>query len=462
MFFKQFKVEGLGCYSYLIGCPAAGHACVVDPERHVARYLEAAREEGLQITHIFDTHLHADHITGSLELAERTGASIHVHPAVEAGYANEPVHEGQLFRFGAAELEVIETPGHTPNSFTLVVTDHGRSDEPFALLTGDLLFVGDIGRPDLAGEDLLEEQVKDLYTSLYEKLARFPDWTEVYPAHGEGSLCGRGMSAKPMTTLGFEHRNNPLLNDMPFDRFREIMTANFQLRPPNFAAMVDTNRKGPRLLAETVPIQDLSAMQTEQLLDKGARIVDTRDQAAFGAAFIPGAINIGSTPSSVNWLGMVLEADSEVIIVADNPAAAHAAAHQYRRAGYDRIIGYLDDGISSWALQGKPLNHLPQVTPGSLLHVLEKYSDHAVLDVRTDAEWESGHIEGAIHVPITRLIQNGIDLDRKRHITTVCRSGYRANIAGSLLKSHGYEHVFSLIGGMTAWNASTRSMQSAG
>ena len=456
MFFQQFKVEGLGCYSYLIGCPKEGVACVVDPERHVERYLDVVQENGLRITDVFDTHLHADHITGSQEFASQTGATIHVHPAVGAEYPHEPVREGQRFRFGAAEIEIIETPGHTPNSVTLAVTDHARSGDVQALLTGDLLFVGDIGRPDLAGEDLLEQQVKNLYDSLYNKLSRFPDWTEVHPAHGEGSLCGKGMSAKPMTTLGFERRNNPLLNEMSFDEFHKLMTEGFQVRPDNFADIVEKNRKGPALLRDGAAYTRLAVGQVEQAVRNGAKLIDVRDQVAFGAAFLPGSINIGMRPNSVNWLGMVVDAASQIIVIADSEADAREAAFRFRRAGYDRLIGYLSDGVSGWAMQGKQLDHLPQLTVDSLNHVLAKYSDHVVLDVRTDAEWQTGHIERAVHRPISDLIQHGPDLPRQRHITSVCGSGYRSNIAGSFLKSLGYEHVFSLIGGMTAWNVATR------
>ena len=455
MLFQQFKVAGLGCFSYLIGCPSAGTACVVDPERHVDRYLQAAQENGLRITHIFDTHLHADHITGSGELATRTGASIYVHPGVEAKYPHKDVHEGDHFRFGAAELEVIETFGHTPNSVSFAVTDHGRSEDVFALLTGDLLFVGDVGRPDLAGADLLEEQVKNLYNSLYKKLSRFPDWIEVYPAHGEGSLCGRGMSPKPVTTLGFERRNNPLLNDMPFEQFHKIMTSGFQVRPDNFAVMVDKNRHGPSPLSSAAPFDLLTVEQVEKALVNGAKIVDTRAPSAFGAAYIRGSVNIGLTPASVNWLSMVMPADTDIIIVADTPAWAEEAMYLYRRAGYDRLIGYLGDGISSWAARAKPLDHLPQLTPDSLKHVLKTYSNHLVVDVRSDLEWKGGHIDGAVHIPLNKIIAGNFDLDKKQHITTVCGSGYRANIAGSILKSLGYEKVFSLIGGMTAWTASS-------
>lgn len=451
MLFQQFKVEGLGCLSYMIGCPAAGVACVVDPERHVDRYIQAAQENGLRITHIFDTHLHADHITGSGELAVRTGADIYVHPAVEAAYPHKDLHEGDHFHFGAGEVEIIETFGHTPNSVTLAVTDHGRSEDVFALLTGDLLFVGDIGRPDLAGADLLEEQVKNLYHSLYKKLARFPDWTEVYPAHGEGSLCGKGMSAKPMSTLGFERRNNPLLK-MTFAQFHEAMTKEFQARPDNFAVMVSKNRQGPAPLAKAAPFAAMPIQQVEEARKRGARIVDTRVPSAFGAAFIAGAVNIGLTPASVNWLGMVVPAETEIIVVADSPARAQDAAFIYRRAGYDRLIGYLGDGISSWAAKAKPLNHLPQISPASLKRVMQKYPDHVVIDVRTDTEWNAGHIDCAKHIPIGQIIQKKVNLEKNAHITIVCASGYRANIAGSILKAMGYEDVFTLIGGMTAWN----------
>jgi rhodanese-related sulfurtransferase len=260
-----------------------------------------------------------------------------------------------------------------------------------------------------------------------------------------------------MTTLGFERRNNPLLAGMSFKDFRRTMTESFQLRPPNFAAIVATNRRGPALLRNAAPFTRLAVPQVERALREGVRLVDVRAQAAFGAAFLPGAINIGLRPSSVNWLGMVLDAESEIVIVADGEADAREAAHRFRRAGYDRLVGYLPDGVSGWALQGRPLDHLPQLTPASLARVLEKYPDHVVLDVRTDQEWQTGHIEGALHLPISDLIKGGIGLDRGRHVTAVCASGYRSNIAGSFLKSLGHEHVFSLIGGMTAWNAAHRT-----
>ncbi len=460
MLFEQFKVNGLGCYSYLIGCPAAGVACVVDPERHVERYLDMAEQEGVKIIAVFDTHVHADHITGSRELARKTGATIYIHPAADAQYSHHAVNEGDSFQFGAAKIDVLYTPGHTPNSISLAVTDTMRSKDAFGILTGDLLFVGDIGRPDLAGADLLDEQINNLYDSLYNKLGRFPDWTEVYPAHGQGSLCGKGMSAKPMTTLGFERRNNPLLNDLPFEQFHQTMTAGFQLRPPNFMAIVDKNHVGPSLIADNPAPRKLSLNEVEAAIQNGAAVVDIRPQAAFGAAFISGAINIGLADMSVNWLGTIVAAEKEMVLIADSKADAESAIWQFQRAGYDRIIGYVDNGVTGWAAMGKPLDHLPQITAESLEHVMKKYDNHVILDVRTDQEWQRGNIDEAIHLPIAELINEGIGrlgLEKDRHITVVCQSGYRANIAGSFLKSQGYTHVFSLIGGQTAWGNSQRN-----
>jgi glyoxylase-like metal-dependent hydrolase (beta-lactamase superfamily II)/rhodanese-related sulfurtransferase len=452
MFFQQFKVEGLGCYSYLIGCPAAGVAFVVDPERHVDRYLETAEREGMRITHIFDTHLHADHISGAVELAAKAGADIYVHPDVQGAYPHKIVRSGDRFAFGVAKIEILETPGHTPNSVTIAVADSSRSPETMLLLTGDLLFVGDIGRPDLAGEDLLEEQVRNLYDSLYIKLSRFDDWVEVYPAHGAGSLCGKGMSSKPMSTLGYERKNNPLFSGMPFGEFRRIMTGGFQLRPPGFVDIVGKNRLTPKAVSSFPEVHRLSVYEVHRLWKNGVMLVDVRHATSFGASFIPGSINIGLTPQSATWLGMVVDSGKEIVVVSEDEADAHAAVHQFRRVGFDRILGFMDDGVSNWALAALALDHLPQLSVQSLDEVLRRYPDHAVLDVRTSEEWDQDHIAAARHKPISDLVREGIEIqDKKRHISVICGSGHRSNIAGSFLKAAGHENVYSVIGGMTAW-----------
>ncbi len=457
MFFEQFKVEGLGCYSYLIGCPGTGVAFVVDPERHVDRYLETAEREGMQITHIFDTHLHADHISGAVELADKSGADIYVHPEVQGEYPHKTIRGGDRFSFGVAKVEILETPGHTPNSVTLAVADTSRSSETMLLLTGDLLFVGDIGRPDLAGEDMLEQQVRNLYDSLYKTLSRFEDWVEVYPAHGAGSLCGKGMSSKPMSTLGFERKHNPLLNGMPFEEFRRLMTDGFQLRPPGFVEIVKKNRITPKALGSLREVGRLSVFEVQNLKERGAGLVDVRHATSFGASFIPGSLNIGLIPQSANWLGMVTHAGNDIVVISDTEADARTAVHRFRRVGFDKILGFLDGGVSNWAMAALPLDHLPQLSVQSLKRVMEKYPDHIVLDVRTDEEWDQGHIENIRHKPVADLVREGIDIeDKNSHISVICESGHRSNIAGSLLKAAGYEHTYSVIGGMSAWRQLNR------
>jgi len=462
MYFEQFTVEGLGCYSYMLGCPAAGVACVVDPERHVERYMAAARKNGLEITHVFDTHLHADHVSGARDLAELSGATVYIHPSIDAGFPHKTVAEGDVFTFGNARLKVLETPGHTPNSITFVVSDLTRSEKPMLLLTGDLLFVGDIGRPDLAGEDMLEEQVKNLYNSLYVKLGEFPDYIEVYPAHGKGSLCGKGMSAKPMSTLGFERRQNPLLDRMDFETFHRIMTEEFQIRPPGFVTIVEKNRRGPETINQRSPLRELSMRDVERLRkDPDVRLVDIRPATEFGAAFIPGAINIGLVPNSAMWLGMSLDAGMKLIIISNSYGQALEAEKQYRRVGFDDILGCLSTGISEYVNAGFNLAHLPQLTVDSMKHVLETYPDHRLIDVRTHLEQRTDPFEGADHIPFQQFIREGIDLPKDTHITIVCGTGFRSNIAGSHLKALGYSHVFCLMGGTSAWNEARRRNRTA-
>ena len=451
MFFKQFKVEGLGCYSYLIGCSQAGMAFVVDPQRHVEEYLQVADENQLTIVAIFDTHLHADHISGARELADRTDADILLHHAYPSLLPFRAVGDGEQVHFGAVRVDVLETPGHTPNSISLAVSDEKRTTEPLALLTGDMMFVGDVGRPDLAGKDLLAQQVANLYTSLHNRLKDFPDEIEVYPSHGAGSLCGKGISAKPMTTLGFERKYNPLLT-LTLDDFTKEMTGEFQPRPPAYASIVATNAAGPALLSDLPNALQLTLPQLNRAMDAGARIIDVRSAGAFGSAFLPGAVNIGATPNAASWLGLVCKPDDPIVLFADNTAQAADCTQQFLRVGFDRVLGYFSRGVEGWAAMGNPLDHMPQLSAMNFARVLEKYPDHVALDVRTQKEWDSGHLAGAIHYPLQRLAVELPAIDPEAHITVICRSGYRANIAGSMLKANGFKHVCSLLGGMTAWD----------
>ncbi|MCX8044807.1 MAG: MBL fold metallo-hydrolase [Desulfobacterota bacterium] len=449
MFFKQFKVEGLGCLSYMIGCPMAGQAIVVDPKRDIDDYLQTAAAYGMVITGIIDTHVHADHISGAQELKAATGAPIFISHAAGVPYDHKPLREGDRLVVGKAIIEVVATPGHTPHAVTLAVTDRARGETPQLLLTGDLLFVGSIGRPDLAGGELLDEQIANLYNSLHTKLSTFPDLVEIYPAHGEGSLCGSGISAKPSSTLGFERATNPYFQ-LSFEEFKKTLTTSLPVRPKNFSHIIAQNRQGPELVRNLHIPQRLSVALIKQAIAEGALVIDIREAAAFGGAHIPGSINVGFSPQSPTWLGMVVDPGSRLIIIAASVSDAGQAIVGFRRAGYDGIVGY-HIGMNDWIFSGEQVGFLPQLSIHGLKQVLEKYGDHIVLDVRTPDEWEAGHIHGAVHVPLHELIEKGFDASKEAHISVICRTGYRANIAASLLKSRGYRHVYSVIGGMTAW-----------
>jgi len=452
MYFNQISVDGMGCLSYAIGCPRAKAMAVVDPKRDIQDYLTIAREEGMQITHVFNTHLHADHVSGDQELKLATGADIYIHESAPVTYTHKDLKEGDTFEIGAAKIEVLHTPGHTPNSVSLLVTDKIRSEEPQMLLTGDLLFVGDIGRPDLPGAEILDEQVENLYQSLYAKLAKYPDHLEVFPAHGQGSLCGRGMSAKKSSTLGYERRANPMLGFTSFDAFKADVMSAFPVRPKSFSHIIQTNLKGAATL-DACPIdKSLTPKQFEEMMADGAVIIDARDSAAFGGFHIPGSINIGFEKQLANWVGMVVDPDSEIILVVDDRADYDRMVTELHRIGYDMIFGYLSGGIMAWLMSGRPVDQLEQISPQQLKSQLEK-SNLRIIDVRTPAEWDGGRIKWAEHFPLSDILDKKLPkAEKSENLVLQCGSGYRSNIAASILKQAGYANVKSLAGGIFAWS----------
>ena len=452
MYFNQISVPGLGCLSYVIGCPRAKAMAVIDPKRDVQEYLDIAREEGMQITHVFNTHLHADHVSGDQELRLATGADIYIHASAPVEYTHKELKEGDVFELGAAKMEVLHTPGHTPNSISLLVTDKARSEEPQMLLTGDLLFVGDIGRPDLPGAEILDEQVENLYNSLYVKLADYQDHLEVFPAHGEGSLCGRGMSAKKSSTLGYERRANPMLGFSSFEAFKADVLSAFPVRPKSFAHIIQTNLQGAATL-DACPIdKSLTPKQFEEMVADGAVIIDARDSAAFGGFHIPGSINIGFEKQLANWVGMVVAPDSEIILVVDDREDYDRMVTELHRIGYDLIFGYLSGGIMAWLMSGRTVVQLEQTSPQQLKAQLEK-SNLRIIDVRTPAEWSSARIKWAEHFPLSDILDGRLpEAQQDEELVLQCGSGYRSNIAASIMKQAGYAHVKSLAGGIFAWS----------
>lgn len=452
MYFKQIQTPGLGCYSYVIGCPAAGEAVVVDPRRDIDCYLEIARDEGLRLGRVIETHLHADHVSGGQELRAATGATLSIHAGADVAYPHEPLAAGQVFTLGSARLEVLETPGHTPNSISLLVGDLARSPAPGMLLTGDVLFVGDIGRPDLPGEAILDEQVRNLYDSLYGRLASLPADLEIYPAHGQGSLCGRSMSAKGVSTLGYERRANPMLGHPDFASFKAAVLARFPARPRSFSHILEINRKGAPLLDRCPTGRELTPARFEELrAAPDVVVIDTRDAPAYGGAHIPGSLNIGFEKQLANWVGMSVAPEAQILIVAADRERASAMRLELHRIGYDAILGHLSGGMAAWTQSGRPIASLAQMSVHALADALAGDAPPALLDVRTDPEWEAGHIAAATHQSFADILEHGVDLCFSGPVAVIYGSGYRSNIIGSALAAKGCADVRSVAGGMIAW-----------
>ena len=452
MYFKQITTPGLGCFSYVIGCPAAREMVVVDPKRDVQDYLDISREMGMKITHVIDTHVHADHVSGTQELRSQTGCDIMVYETSPVDYEFTPLKEGMKLVVGNAGLEVLHTPGHTPDSLSLLVTDFSRGNDPWMILTGDVLFVGDIGRPDLVGDAKLDEQINNLYNSLYVKLAKYPDHLEVFPAHGAGSLCGRGMSSKPSSTLGFERRYNPMLGFDTFEAFHEAMSQDFPERPKSFTHIISTNAGGVPLL-ERCPI-DL-AMEPDRFEERmlnDAVVVDVRDTAAYAGYHIPGSLNIGFDPGLANWVGMVVEPDADLLLVVESKDDYDRMRTELHRIGYDNIHGYLMGGIQAWVYSGRPVDRLSIDSAQDVQNCLDQDRPVSLVDIRTPAETSDGIIPGAKIISLNDILAGKFDLPEDGHHIIYCASGYRSNIAASYLQQHGYWNVRTLAGGYIAWS----------
>jgi rhodanese-related sulfurtransferase len=359
---------------------------------------------------------------------------------------------------GAARLTVLHTPGHTPHSLSLVVSDLVRSEEPCLILTGDLLFVGDIGRPDLVGKAALDEQVANLYNSLFVKLGELPDHLEVYPAHGSGSLCGKGMSPKPSSTLGYERRHNPRLGYASFEDFALAMSQDFPARPKSFSHIIATNAAGAPLLDRCPLERALSVADFQARMEAGASIIDARDGAAFGGCHIPGALNIGFEKQLANWVGMVVDPKADILLVVEGRAAYEAMRVELHRIGYDNILGWLAGGMQAWIYSGRATDRLEQVGAPELAARLARGDSPILLDVRTPAEWAAGRIAGARHLPLAEILKACCSLPTDDEIVVYCGSGYRSNMAGSYMKNHGYGNVKSLAGGVLAWARSGQSL----
>ena len=453
MYFEQITTPGLGCFSYIIGCPGAGVMAVVDPKRDIDVYLAVAAKQGMRITHIFDTHVHADHISGGRELRRATGADIYLHASAPVEYEIKRVNSGDVFELGNALLRVLHTPGHTPNSISLLVTDRARTDQPAMILTGDLLFVGDTGRPDLPGAEILDEQIRNLYDSLHTTLGELPDFLEVYPAHGQGSLCGRGMSAKPSSTLGYERIANPRMRLKNFADFKADILASLPMRPQSFSHIIATNIKGAPLIEEqNADLCGLNAEKVDNLRKQGAVVLDLRSALSFASSHIPGAINVdAAAPPAVNWIGVATPPGRPLVLVLRDEQEYQTRLTELRRIGYDDVRGYLKGGMGTWLAAGKEANFVTHVPACALDAHLADPEPAIIIDVRGPEEYAQKHLTAAVNISFDELLTGrgcASDLDVERIV--VCQSGYRAAIAASLLLAGGCRKVSVVAGGMNA------------
>ena len=445
--FHQFYLGCLAHASYLIG--SDGEAAVVDPQRDVQQYIDAAQERGLRIRYVIETHIHADFVSGHSELAERTGAEIVFGAAAGAEVPHRAVREGDELRVGNVVLRALETPGHSPESISWLVMDTA-SDAPKKLLTGDTLFIGDVGRPDLAGSRgyTSAQMAALLYDSLHDKLLALDDSVEVWPAHGAGSACGRNISTERSSTIGQQRRMNYALQPMTREAFVAMMTADLAPAPRYFPYDAGINRRGAPALPTHVAA--LSPGQVECACDRGAIVLDVRDSAAFGAGHVPGSINIGLRGQFASWAGTLLDPDREIVIVAADEAGANEAGMRLARVGLEDVEGVLRGGVDAWRDSGGALASLPQMSVEELRRSLDGLQ---ILDVRRRSEYDSGHVPGAINVPLDFFDEHAGDLDLSKPTAVICASGYRSSTAASLLRRYTTHPLVNVTGGTAAWIA---------
>lgn len=461
MLFERFEDSGLSQFSYAVGCAEAGAIAIVDPRRDVDVYLKFAGDQGVEITHVLETHIHADFASGARELADRTGAELCLSAydsgeKYEVAFPHEELEDGDALEIGSVRIEALHTPGHTPEHLSYLVYDtHRSADVPQILLSGDFLFIGSLGRPDLLGEDAKRELARRLYASLREKLAGLPDGLEVHPGHGADSMCGAGMSARPISTLGFERVANPYLDpELSEPAFLEKILGSAPPFPPYYRRMKSLNSAGPAILdglpgRDPIPVEEFHA-----LVEAGHVVVDLRDQLAFGGGHVPGSIGIGVDGSLSTWAAWVVPYDAPILLVAENAFAVDPAIRALVRVGLDQVRGWLEGGMNSWRQQGLPIATLPQMSIPELAAVLDSGGSVDVLDVRADGEWNGGHIEGALHVH-GGLIEDRLDeVPRNgRPLAVICGSGYRSTVAASVLKRAGFADVRNVSGGMRGWRS---------
>ncbi|NOT30126.1 MAG: MBL fold metallo-hydrolase [Planctomycetes bacterium] len=457
MHLEQIYLGCLSQASYLIVDEETKTAAVVDPRRDVEIYLDAARKLGATIRHVLLTHFHADFLAGHLELRARTGATIHLGARGQAEYPVEPMRDGGELVFGDVRLTFLETPGHTPESVCIVVFDRAKdAHKPVAVLTGDTLFIGDVGRPDLmVAAGMKAEDLAGMLHDSLQKLLALPDETLVYPGHGAGSACGKNISSDTSSTIGKQKRLNYALQPMSRPEFVRLVTCDQPSVPAYFSHDARLNRSEHETL-EGMLQRARTPLALEQALRsarEGAQLVDTRHADDFALEHVKGSVNIGLWGRYASWAGTLLDPAQPIVLVTD-PGKEKESAVRLGRIGFDRVVGVLAGGIAAARAEPGLLAGNRRFTPDSLARALATSAPPQVVDVRTDAEWEAGHIDGALHVELNGIERETARIPRERELVVVCKGGYRSSIGASLLRRAGFERVSDLAGGMDAWNTS--------
>jgi len=450
MLVQQFFVNGLAHSSYLLG---GENACaIVDPQRDVDVYIAAAEALELKITHILETHLHADFISGHLDLAEKTGAAIYAPKAGNCAFKHVGLAEGDTVTLEAMRISVLDTAGHTPEHISYVVVDTERGEEPVGVFCGDTLFVGDVGRPDLF-PGKAKELASKLYDNLHGKLMQLPDFCEVYPAHGAGSLCGRSMGAKRTSTIGYERRRNAALLIRDKNEFIASLTTDMPAAPDHFARCSATNGAGPALVRTLpVPAPIPAAEFAERARKPGTVVLDVRPFDAFGGQHVPGALSLDINGNFSTFAGWTLPVDGEILLVADGEAPVRTASVYLRRVGLDAVTGYLEGGMPGWNLAGLPTEHVPQLSPQEVHGLLAAGGIHLV-DARSAQEFERIHIPQAKNIPAPDLRHRHSELPRDKPVVLICSTGMRSTLGASILQRSGFKDVRSVAGGMYGYTA---------
>jgi len=451
MLVQQFFVKGIAHSSYLLGGTKA--CAIIDPRRDVGIYLDSAKNFNMEITHILETHLHADFISGHLDLAEKTGAKIYAPKSANCKFEHVPLAEGDTFTIDDMRLTVLDTPGHTPEHISYVVVDEARGEDSVAVFCGDTLFVGDVGRPDLF-PGKAKELASKLYENLHDKLLKLPDFCEVYPAHGAGSLCGRAMGAKRTSTIGYERKYNVALQIKDKEEFIQTLTTNMPAVPDHFSRCSSINGSGPVKVSKLSGLKAFDARKfREKVEDSNNIVLDIRGYDSFGGQHVPGAYHIDLEGNFATFSGWILPPDKGILLVPHGNSQAEEAVVWLRRIGLDRVIGFLEGGMFEWAKAGFPTNHVGQLSVEELHHMSTGKREMIIIDVRAPAEYQGFHIEGALNIPAPDLRERYSELDPSISTALVCSTGHRSSMGTSILKSKGFKDLYNVAGGMTAYSA---------